>query len=167
MKTTTLINEKKIGKEIATIVNQSYVATNAPVINPEDVTLSYFFDDKLLVICLIREGVTTKLFTEIQASAPFNLNEWADFLNISGKSLSRYLHDSKAFKAVQSEKIIEMTEVTYKGLEVFGNMDTFKAWLETPNYALGNLTPKKLLKDSYGKELVLAELHRINYGIFA
>jgi len=105
MKTTTLINEKKIGKEIATIVNQSYVATNSPVINPNDVTLSYFFDDKLLVICLIREGVTTKLFTEIQASAPFNLNEWADFLNISGKSLSRYLQDSKAFKAVQSERL--------------------------------------------------------------
>jgi len=167
MKTATWKNEKKIGKEIASIMKHSCPSDNASGIASDELTLSCFFDDKMLVIGLIRKGVTSKLFSEIQQSTPFNLSEWAEFLNISGKSLSRYLQNSKAFKATQSERIIEMTEVTYKGLEVFGSMDNFKAWIETPNYALGNLTPKELLKDSYGKELVLGELHKINYGIFA
>jgi len=167
METVVLSNEKKIGKEIVSIVQQSCITNNMNAFDLKDLTLSYFFNDKLLMICLIRQGITSKLFQEIQESTPFNITEWANLLNISGKSLSRYIQTSKAFKASQSERIVEMTEVTYKGLEVFGNMDTFKSWLDTPNFALGNLTPKDLLKDSYGKELVLAELHKINYGLFA
>jgi putative toxin-antitoxin system antitoxin component (TIGR02293 family) len=58
-----------------------------------------------------------------------------------------------------------MAEVAKIGLEVFGSMEKFRFWLSTPNYALGNLPPRELLHDSYGKELVVDELTRINYGI--
>lgn len=58
-----------------------------------------------------------------------------------------------------------MAEVTNAGKEVFGDIDKFKLWLDTPNFSLGNLKPMDLLKDSYGKELVISELTRINYGI--
>lgn len=61
---------------------------------------------------------------------------------------------------------IEMAEINSIGLEVFGERKKFKLWLDTPNFALGNLKPKELLKDSSGKELVISELTRINYGIF-
>lgn len=50
-------------------------------------------------------------------------------------------------------------------MEVFEDMDQFKLWLDTPNFSLGSLKPIELLKDSYGKELVIGELTRINYGI--
>lgn len=59
----------------------------------------------------------------------------------------------------------EMKEITSAGLDVFGEMPKFKLWLDTPTFALGSLNPKDLLKDSDGKELVLSELTRINYGI--
>jgi len=35
-----------------------------------------------------------------------------------------------------------------------------------PNFALGNTRPIDLLKDSYGKEMVVAELTRVAHGIF-
>jgi len=72
---------------------------------------------------------------------------------------------SYLFKSIHSEKIIEVAEVTKIGLDVFGNMDKFKLWLNTPNFALGRLKPIDLLKDSYGKELVISELISINHGI--
>ena len=50
-------------------------------------------------------------------------------------------------------------------VKLFGEMEKFKLWLDTPNFSLGNLKPMELLKDSYGKELVISELTRINYGI--
>ena len=59
-----------------------------------------------------------------------------------------------------------MAEVTQLGLRVFGDNDKFKLWLDTPNFALGQMKPIELLKDSYGKELVIGELTRIQYGIF-
>ena len=58
-----------------------------------------------------------------------------------------------------------MSEITNLGLEVFGDMEKFKLWLDTPNFSLGNLKPIELLKDSDGTEIVIGELTRINHGI--
>jgi putative toxin-antitoxin system antitoxin component (TIGR02293 family) len=60
---------------------------------------------------------------------------------------------------------MEMAEVTQIGLDVFGSIEKLRSWLHTPSFALGNVKPVELLKDSYGKELVLTELVRINHGI--
>ena len=118
-----------------------------------------------MIISLIREGVPYSLFGLIQHYTPFTENDWADFLNISAKSLQRYKQSSKHFKSLQSEKIIEMAEVTNIGLDVFGEMDKFKLWLNTPNFPLGGLKPIELIGDSYGKDMVVGELTRLNHGI--
>ena len=60
-----------------------------------------------------------------------------------------------------------MPEVTNLGLEVFGDMKKFRFWLDTPVYSLGNFKPRELLRDFYGKDMVVSELKRINYGILA
>lgn len=156
----------KLDKEISTIVKRS--GSNTAFISAskkKDITYSDFLSDKMLMILVIREGVPYSLFNLIQHFTPFSDENWADFLDISTKSLHRYKQTSRSFKSSQSEKIIEISEVTNVGLDVFGEMEKFKLWLETPNYSLGNLKPFELLKDSYGKELVISELTRISYGI--
>lgn len=155
----------KLDKEISNIVRHSTFDIKCAS-NTKNITYSEFLSDKLLIICVIREGVTYSLFNLIQLITPFTEDNWANFLDISTKTLQRYKQDSKKrFKSIQSEKIIEMSEVTKVGLDVFEDMDKFKLWLETPNFSLGNLKPLELLKDSYGKDLVIGELTRINYGI--
>lgn len=154
----------RLDKEISNIVKHSsfdkkFISTT------KDITYSDFLSNKMLMIFVIRKGVPYSLFNLIQHITPFTDDNWADFLGISTKSLHRYKQTSKSFKSIQSEKIIEMAEVIKVGLDVFGDMEKFKLWLETPNFSLGNLKPLELLKDSYGKELVISELTRINYGI--
>ena len=156
----------KLDKEISNILRRSnfdkgFISTK------KDITYSDFLSNKMLMILVIREGVPYKLFDLIQHFTPFTENNWADFLDLSTKSLHRYKQTSRSFKSIQSEKIIEMSEVTKVGLDVFEEMEKFKLWLETPNFSLGNLKPIELLKDSYGKELVISELTRINYGILS
>lgn len=126
-----------------------------------------FISDKMLVIDVIRRGVPYSYFKDIQEIAPFRSEDWLSLLNISSKTLLRYKQNNQKFKPLQSEKIIEMAEVTHAGLDVFGNMEKFRLWLDTPSFALGNSRPLDLLKDSYGKELILTELNNINYGILA
>jgi putative toxin-antitoxin system antitoxin component (TIGR02293 family) len=137
------------------------VAYKAPV------SFSNFISDKMLVIEVIRRGVPYSFFNDIMELAPFRLEDWLQLLNISSKTLTRYKQNKQKFKPIQSEKIIEMAEVTHAGLDVFGSMEKFRLWLDTPGFALGNAKPIDLLKDSYGKDLVLAELNNINYGILA
>lgn len=131
----------------------------------EELSLSDFFSNKLFLIHAIRKGIPYSLFEIICDMTPLTLSDWAEYLNISGKSLSRYRQQNTLFKPIYTEKILEVAEVTNLGLEVFGDMEKLKHWFETPNYALGNQKPFDLLRDSYGKEMVLAELTRIDHGI--
>ncbi len=133
---------------------------------------SFSFEDllnnKLLLIHTIRKGIPFSLFSEIRHIVPFSDEDWAEVLNTSTKSLQRYkLEKDFLFKPIHSEKIIEIAEAALLGNQVFDNQDHFQQWLNTPCYALGSHKPFELLKDSYGKELVLNELNRIDHGIFA
>jgi putative toxin-antitoxin system antitoxin component (TIGR02293 family) len=133
----------------------------------EGVSVYGFPTDKFFMVNLIKEGLPYSIFNLIHDLAPFSDTEWANLLDVSTKTMLRYKQSQKKFRSIHSEKILEMTEVTIIGLEVFGNMSKFKQWLYTPSYALGNLKPVNLITDSYGKELVIAELSNINHGIFA
>ncbi len=132
-----------------------------------DLFFEILLSDKLVLISVIQKGLPYSFFNTIQNYTPFHTEDWLGFLDISSKTLSRYKESDKPFRPYQSEKMIELTEVTHAGLDVFGNIDKFRLWLDTPSFSLGNLKPIDLLKDSYGKELILAELTRINYGILA
>ena len=165
LNTTDTINIK-ITKEITAIVKKSsYFEEN--FLHTKKLDYTNFFTNKMLMIAVINEGVPYSLFSLIQYITPFTNEHWASFLDLSTKSLLRYKQTAKNFRPLQSEKIIEIAEVTNLGIDVFSNKEKFNTWLTTPNYALGNSTPITLLKHSYGKELVIAELTNINYGIFA
>lgn len=156
---------RRLDKEISSMVRHSTVSRR--MLNTKgEITYAEFLQNKMLITHVIRQGVPYSFFDLIRHYAPFNENEWAGFLDISLKSLHRYKLSSKRFKLLQSEKIIEMSEVLQVGLDFFGDMESFKRWLDTPNFALGSLKPIELLKDSYGKEMVVAELTRISHGIF-
>lgn len=133
----------------------------------KNVTYKNFFTDRMLLVKSIRFGIPYSLFKLIKDITPFTENDWANFLDISTKSLQRYKKESEfVFKPIHSEKIIELAEVTNLGNDVFDSNDQFYSWLNAPSLALGNLKPFELLKDSYGKEMVMNELNRIDQGIF-
>jgi putative toxin-antitoxin system antitoxin component (TIGR02293 family) len=133
----------------------------------KNISYTTFLKNKMLLVHAIREGITFDFFLLIKERTPFNEEDWASFLGISTKSLQRgKAKDSFVFKPIQSEKIFELAEVTQLGNEVFDNEATFYSWLNTPSFALDNNKPIELLKDSYGKEMVINELNKIDYGIF-
>ena len=157
--------ETKLDKGIASFVNR-LIINKYHITKSRHVTYADFLEDKMLIIVAIRTGIPYSLFDLIQDYTPFSENDWANFLDISTKSLQRYSAISEYhFKPIHSEKIIEMAEVTKVGLDVFGNMEKLKLWFNTPSFALGQMKPIELIKDSYGKELVISELTRINHGI--
>ncbi|EIJ37200.1 putative toxin-antitoxin system antitoxin component, TIGR02293 family [Galbibacter orientalis DSM 19592] len=141
--------------------------SNDVQVRTDNITYSDFFDNKMLIIKAIRKGMPYELFSKIKDITPFSEDDWAEYLNLSKKTLQRHRNDADyLFKPIHTEKIIELAEVTNFGKEVFDSSEQFYLWLNTPSFALGNLKPAELLKDSYGKELVMAELNRIDHGIF-
>ena len=157
---------EQLNKELQIFIQNTEFADLFPN-SKFEISFSDFLSNKLLIVLAIRKGIPYSIFTLIKNITPFSINDWANYLEISNKSLIRYQQQDKPFKPGHTEKIIELAEVTNLGLEVFGDNEKFRLWLETPNYALGNLKPFYLLKDSYGKEMIIGELTRINHGILA
>jgi len=154
-----------LDESISNFVNEN-ILTYSTKVSETKISYTQFLDDKMLIIKVIRAGLPYSVFEMISKTTPFNDNDWADFLDISTKSLQRYKADaSHHFKSIHTEKIIEVAEVTQLGLDVFGNLEKLRLWLNTPCYALGKIKPVELLKDSYGKEMVMSELVHINHGI--
>jgi putative toxin-antitoxin system antitoxin component (TIGR02293 family) len=156
----------QLDKAVRLYVNKVEKESGYKLVN-KNITYNDFFKNRMLLVYAIREGVSLDFFNLIKEKTPFNDEDWASFLGISTKSLQRNkTKDSFVFKPIQSEKIFELAEVTSLGNQVFDNETTFYSWLNSPSFALGNLKPMELLKDSYGKEMVLSELHKIDQGIF-
>lgn len=139
-----------------------------PGLSREPESFAEFVEDKRWLRTAIREGVSFAMFDALLAYAPFSEQEWADFLDVSTKTLYRYRTSGEGrMKPIHSEKVLEIAEVLQKGEDVFGTMDALNLWLRTPNHALGGDLPATLLKDSYGKAWVMDELVRIEHGILS
>lgn len=132
------------------------------------ISFADFFHDKMLIVQAIRKGLPYNIFNQIKSFTPFSDADWAEYLDLSSKTLQRYRDDKGFFfRPIHTEKIFELAEVTNFGIEVFGSSEKFYSWLNAPSFALNGHTPTELIRDSYGKEMVMAELNRIEHGIFA
>ena len=161
-----LNSQTAINAMVRSFVSKLEQSSGYKVLNKK-LTYADFLKNKMLIVHAIREGIPYEFFKLIQEQTPFNEEDWALFLGISTKSLQRSrAKDGFVFKPLQSEKILELAEVTTVGRTIFDSEEQFYSWLTLPSYALGNLKPIELLRDSYGKEMVLEEMIKIDQGIF-
>jgi putative toxin-antitoxin system antitoxin component (TIGR02293 family) len=130
-------------------------------------TLISALDDSAELLRISRKGIKFKIFEEIANLSPFNLKEWSKFLHITERTILRYKKDDKPFEPIQSERIIGISKVLKKGTEVFGSRKNFEVWLHSEIIALGGIMPKDLMDSSFGIEMIIDELIRIEHGILA
>lgn len=126
-------------------------------------------DDKnvLAIIDIVRNGISYKDFTRIADDTPFSLTDWANYLQLSERTIQRNQKEKKSFQPIQSERIVELSMLYTYGVEVFGDKANFNTWLNSKSIALGGRTPKELLDTKFGISMVKDELGRIEHGILA
>jgi len=129
------------------------------------------FNSKLLdtveLLKLSRKGITIGLFEDIVKSSSYTLKEWSKFLHLTERTIQRYKKEKRKFEPLQSERIIEITKLNFKGKKVFGSKVNFEEWMNSKIIALGNVRPIELLDSSFGIDLIIDELGRIEHGILA
>lgn len=134
----------------------------------EDLTAGQVNEENMIyLINTMRKGIQYNTFNKIAENSPFTLDEWSDFLHISGRTIQRYKKEKKTFDPIHAERILEITLLYNKGIEVFGKKDKFDAWLDIKSVALGGIKPKELLDSSFGIRMLSDELMRIAHGILA
>lgn len=84
------------------------------------------------------------------------LAEAEGFFDLSFKTIKSRL--GCALDTAASERAMRGARATLTAAEVFGNFESARAYMHTPNYALGGHTPAELIKTSEGERIVLNEL---------
>lgn len=112
------------------------------------------------------EGVTKDALLNLARYFGLSLSQMAELLPVAERTIQRFT-PKKHFNRILSEQILQMAEVAVRGTEVFKNKDEFLIWLNHPNIALANKTPKSLLCSRFGTDMVLDVLGRIEHGVFS
>ncbi len=114
-----------------------------------------------------RTGIEFSFFNQLLQKIPLSINEWADILHLSNRTLQRYQKEKKSFETLQSERILEIAALYNYGSDVLGNAESFESWMNSKVIALGGAKPKSLLDSSYGITMVKDVLGRIEHGVFS
>jgi putative toxin-antitoxin system antitoxin component (TIGR02293 family) len=112
------------------------------------------------------KGVTKDALLNLSENLSLSMKQMAQLLPVTERTLQRYKNKDH-FNPSVSEHIIQLAEVAARGVEVFGDREKFKKWLNHPSVALSGKTPLSLLKNRFGVQLILDELGRIEHGVYA
>ena len=118
------------------------------------------------LIELSSKGVTKDALLRLASSLSMSISEMAKLLPVTERTIQRYKRKQR-FNRVVSEQVLQIAEVTVRGVKVFGDRKKFLSWMKSPSPALGNRTPASLLRSRFGTEVVLDELGRIEHGVIS
>lgn len=131
------------------------------------ISFEKLFDRRRTVLSLIKNGMSTEYFFSLVSATPFSLTDWCTVTNIPYRTMLRYQKEPTILKPIYTEKVLAFVEVIELGLEVFGSADKFQHWLYNKKFIFNDMRPIDMMQSSYGKDMVITELHHIDHGIFA
>jgi len=115
---------------------------------------------------LSMQGVTKRSLISFMHYFKFSPDQVAGMLPVTLRTIQRYAGNQK-FNAIVSEHIIQLVALMARGVRVFGDQEKFMRWFNSPSKPLGGKTPADLVYLKTGTQMVLDELGRIEYGIYA
>lgn len=110
-----------------------------------------------------REGITREKINDIIKMTGMTQEEFGRYINLTSRAIQRKRLNDKLSTSI-SEKALLIFNLYGKGSQLFGSIEEFKEWMDTPNLALGNVKPKEYLDTFSGIEYLTEELGRIEHG---
>lgn len=114
-----------------------------------------------------QKGVVAGEVTKVVLLGPFRADFYCDALDISTKTLDRYIADNRRLNPNDSELVLKWKALYMQGKETFDSLESFGNWLQKSAYGLNGIVPKEMMKTSRGIDIVMQELIRIEWGQIA
>ncbi|ADB38711.1 type II RES/Xre toxin-antitoxin system antitoxin [Spirosoma linguale] len=119
------------------------------------------------LIDLVNEGLPMQSVKFLQDNLGFSNRLMSHLLAISESTYQRRIRAKSSLTKDETEKVISLSELYAKGIDILGSPEKFHYWLDSPNYALGNRKPIDLLNSTVGRQEAMEILFRIQYGIYS
>jgi putative toxin-antitoxin system antitoxin component (TIGR02293 family) len=116
----------------------------------------------------IRKGLPTQALERLAKALRVKVLDLEHILPVSRRTLQRYEQQNvECLPKELSDHMLQVAKVYTRAVAVFEDEERALEWLQAPIVALGGRIPISLLDTSTGVDLVLTELGRIEYGVFA
>lgn len=118
------------------------------------------------LIRLSRAGIKKRTLKYLAVYLGITLEQLGNLLHTSYRNLQRK-DENELLDSYKSEKVLELSSLVTRGVEVIGNDADFKEWLHSSILALGNRKPIDFLDTSFGIQMVLKVLGRLEMGVYS
>jgi putative toxin-antitoxin system antitoxin component (TIGR02293 family) len=116
----------------------------------------------------IRQGFPKQALERLAKALRVKVLDLEHILPVSRRTLQRYEQQNvECLPKALSDHMLQVAKVYARAVEVFADEERALEWLQAPIVALGGRIPISLLDTSTGVDVVLTELGRIEYGVFA
>ncbi len=138
---------------------KAYSLDQADVLSLQEPTVAYGME----LVTAARKGIRRRDFVGFAKRINQSVQSLAKVIPASYSSLSK----KEIYNQETSERILEIVRVYACGQEVFGSIEKFNDWMFKKSVIFDQQRPFDLLDTSFGIELVLQEIGRIDHGVFA
>jgi putative toxin-antitoxin system antitoxin component (TIGR02293 family) len=111
----------------------------------------------------IREGFPTAVVQELMRASGLGLNELAESLDLSARSLQRRRRTGHLAR-FESDRLYRLARIVALAHQSLGNRERALRWLKRSNRALGGVAPIAAVDTEIGARQVENVLGRIAYG---
>lgn len=117
------------------------------------------------LISLVRRGLPSSGIQSLCNKLEISPGELSRFLHVSIKTLQRY--EGKILDINMSDRLLTVSLVYSKCVDVFGSEENSVAWLKSPLPSLGGACPLVYLDTIIGSEMIMTLLGRIEHCVYS
>jgi len=116
------------------------------------------------LIGAVRRGLLYSVFERVQGTLGVSAQTLAALIGVPVRTLNKRKHEGR-FSSEESDNLLRVVRVVSKTFDFFDEPGAARAWLESPEMALGGDTPLSLLDTEMGAQEILRLLGQLEHGV--
>lgn len=118
------------------------------------------------LIALTRTGIQKATLKSLASYMGIDMERLSSLLHSSYRNIQRK-QDDDLLDTLKTEKVLELAAFAQRGIEVIGSKEYFAEWLQSPLPALSNKQPIDFLDTTFGIQMLLKLLGRLEHGVYS
>ena len=120
--------------------------------------------DAAAMVAIVRQGVKSDIYGWLKQALAVSDSRLSAIIRVSQRTIKRRLRDGR-FHPDESERIMRVAKLTERARDVFGDLESAREWLKSPQFALGGEIPLEYADTEPGAQVVEDVLGRLEHGI--